>query len=270
MKMTVLVDNNGTEELPGEWGLSIFIEHGGLRWLLDAGQSDLHLRNAASLGIDLALVDHAVLSHAHYDHADGLRYFLSVNSKANIIVAAGAGERCWKIKGGQWEYIGISKGLLAQVGTRLKRIACIEQIEKGVYILPHVTEGLEKKGLAEQMYVRDGEDARPDDFSHEQSLVFETPQGLVVFNSCSHAGADIVVREVMEALPDRPLHALVGGFHLYNKTEEYVRVFARRMEDTGVKSLCTGHCTGETAFEILREEMGSKAVQFRTGFAMEV
>ena len=37
MKMTVLVDNIGTEALPGEWGLSLYIEHRGLRWLLDAG-----------------------------------------------------------------------------------------------------------------------------------------------------------------------------------------------------------------------------------------
>ena len=91
----------------------------------------------------------------------------------------------------------------------------------------------------------------------------------MVFNSCSHAGADIIVREVMEALPRRPLYALVGGFHLYNKTEDHVRAFVRRMEATGVKKLCTGHCTGEAAFEILREEMGSKAVQFHTGFTME-
>ena len=29
MKMTVLVDNIGTEKLPGEWGLSLYIEHNG-------------------------------------------------------------------------------------------------------------------------------------------------------------------------------------------------------------------------------------------------
>lgn len=30
----------------------------------------------------------------------------------------------------------------------------------------------------------------PDDFTHEQSLVFRTDNGLVIFNSCSHSGAD--------------------------------------------------------------------------------
>ena len=129
MKMTVLVDNIGTEKLPGEWGLSLYIEHNGLRWLLDAGQSDLYLRNARALGIDLALVDHAVLSHAHYDHADGLMSFLALNGRADLLVAAGAGERCWKIKDGQWKYIGIAKGLLAKAGGRLRRCSAMTQVE---------------------------------------------------------------------------------------------------------------------------------------------
>ena len=65
MHITVLSDNNGTESLAGEWGLSILIEHGALRILLDAGSSDLFLKNAAALGKDLQNLDFAVLSHAH-------------------------------------------------------------------------------------------------------------------------------------------------------------------------------------------------------------
>lgn len=269
MKMTVLVDNIGTEALPGEWGLSLYIEHRGLRWLLDAGQSDLYLRNASALGIDLSLVDHAVLSHAHYDHADGLASFLALNGRADLLVAAGAGERCWKIKDGQWKYIGIVKGLLASAGKRLRRFSAMAQVEEGVYVLPHATPGLDRAGLAEQMYLRDGDAVRPDDFSHELSLVFETPRGLVACSSCSHAGADVIVREVREALPGKPLLALVGGFHLYNKTAGHVQAFARRLADTGVETLCTGHCTGDAAFGMLKALLGGRAVQFRTGLAME-
>ncbi|MBQ9406614.1 MAG: MBL fold metallo-hydrolase [Desulfovibrio sp.] len=269
MKMVVLVDNIGTEELLGEWGLSIYIEHRGVRWLLDAGQSNLYLRNAKALGINLALVNHAVLSHAHYDHANGFKFFFAINGRADLLVAAGASERCWKIKDGQWEYIGIAQGLLAQAGKRLRRIACLEQIEEGAYILPHATAAFEKTGLSEQMYLRDGEDSMPDDFTHEQSLIFETERGLVVLNSCSHVGADIIVREVMEALPGKPLLSLVGGFHLYNKTENQVRAFAKRLAAMRVESLYTGHCTGMEAFMTLREVMGTKIAHLRTGLVTE-
>ena len=71
MKATVLVDNIGTEDLAGEWGLSFFIEFRGKKVLLDAGADGLFAENAGKLGISLNEADYAVLSHAHYDHADG-------------------------------------------------------------------------------------------------------------------------------------------------------------------------------------------------------
>ncbi len=41
MQATVLVDNIGQAEMPGEWGLSIYIEMNGQRLLLDTGASAL-------------------------------------------------------------------------------------------------------------------------------------------------------------------------------------------------------------------------------------
>ena len=72
MKATVIVDNKKSEDLKGEWGLCIYIEYNGQNILLDAGASDLFAENAARLGMDLKAVDAAVLSHAHYDHANGM------------------------------------------------------------------------------------------------------------------------------------------------------------------------------------------------------
>ncbi|MBR5734976.1 MAG: MBL fold metallo-hydrolase [Desulfovibrionaceae bacterium] len=269
MKMTVLVDNAGTETLPGEWGLSIHIESNGQRFLLDAGQSDLYQKNAGALGIDLSLVDHAVLSHAHHDHANGFASFFEVNSKADLWVSASCGENCWKRKDGGWKYIGIAPGILAKAESRLRRARGMEQVEEGVFLLPHAMPGFGGAGLAEGMFLREGEGFRPDDFCHEQSLVFDLPSGLVLFNSCSHAGADRIVREAAEHFPGRRLHAMIGGFHLCNKSAEQVRDFARRLRDTGVEAVCTGHCTGAQAFAVLKEELGDRAAQFCTGFTME-
>ena len=82
MKATVLVDNIGTEDLAGEWGLSFFIEFRGKKVLLDAGADGLFAENASKLGISLNEADYAVLSHAHYDHADGMAEFFALNTKA--------------------------------------------------------------------------------------------------------------------------------------------------------------------------------------------
>lgn len=82
MKATVLSDNIPAENLGCEWGLSIFIEYHGKHILLDAGASGLFLKNADVLGLNMKDVDFGVLSHAHYDHADGIPEFFKVNSSA--------------------------------------------------------------------------------------------------------------------------------------------------------------------------------------------
>ena len=96
VKMTVIVDNISAEGLRGEWGLSILAEADGKKILVDAGGSELFASNMASLGFDIGAVDYAVLSHAHYDHANGMPRFFKDNSKAKFYLREGAAENCYK------------------------------------------------------------------------------------------------------------------------------------------------------------------------------
>ena len=138
----------------------------------------------------------------------------------------------------------------------------------GVSLLPHTTPGLAAKGKAGKMYrLRDGK-YTPDDFSHEQSLVFQTDRGLIIFNSCCHAGADVIVRETQEAFPGQTIRALVGGFHLFETPDEEVYALGQRLAESGVEEIVTGHCTGERGFQILKEVLGARATQLRTGLVL--
>ena len=53
-------------------------------------------------------------------------------------------------------------------------------------------------------------------------------------------------------------------------TDEEVRAMAARIRETGVELVCTGHCTGDRAVEILREELGEKLMEFYSGFEINV
>ena len=270
MRITVLSDNNGTELLPGEWGLSILIERNGLRILLDAGSSGLFMENARFLGADLGSVDFAVLSHAHYDHADGFVPLLREYPRLRVYVRQSIGADCCAIKEKGLEYIGVAPALLEGLGERLVRVEGDCELAPGVWLIPHKGPGREKIGERERMFIKKGEALTPDDFSHEQSLVFETEKGLAIFNSCSHAGASEIVEEVCRTFPGRRVYAYVGGFHLYKKTPEEVRRFARRLKAANVEKICTGHCTGDAAFAILKEELGESVAQFRVGLETEL
>lgn len=270
MHITVLSDNNGTELLPGEWGLSILIEHEGLRILLDAGASDQFLKNAAALGKDLTNLDFAVLSHAHYDHADGFVPLLRENPALKVYVRTCVMKDCYAQKESGMEYIGVAPALLDEFEIRLARVDGDCKLAEGVWLIPHKRPHRAQIGARERMYTMRCCVLHPDDFSHEQSLVFETAKGLCIFNSCSHAGASEIIGEVCDTFPGQRVYAYVGGFHLYQKTPEEVAQFAGQLETCGVEKIITGHCTGDAAFAVLKERLGGRITQFHTGLETDI
>ncbi len=268
MRATVLSDNIPWEGLEGEWGLSIYITHRDRRILLDSGASGLFLENADKLGIDLTRVDYAVLSHGHPDHSNGMEDFFRAAEGVPFYVRPGC-DSCYIRREDGIGYGGIPRGAAERFGDRVVFVEGDFSPSPGVWLIPHKTPGLAAQGAADGMYTRRGGAMEPDDYAHEQSLVVETERGLVIFNSCSHAGADNIIREVGETFPGQRLLALVGGFHLFRRTDEEVRALARRIRDTGIAAIYTGHCTGERGLELLGEELGEMVHPFRTGLVME-
>lgn len=267
-KLTVIVDNTPACGLRGEWGLSILVEYNGKCILADAGSSALFAENLGKLGFDASKIDYAVLSHAHFDHANGMPVFFSVNDHAKFYLRENAGEDCYKRILFFNKYIGLPRNVLSDFSGRIELVSGNFRLCEGAYLIPHSTAGLSEIGRRERMYRKEGRRFVPDDFSHEQSLVLDTDKGLVIINCCSHGGAVNIISEVRRAFPDRHVHGLIGGLHLYNKTDEEVRAAARAIRDTGIDLLCTGHCTGDRAYAILEEELGSRLSRLQVGLEM--
>ena len=269
LTVTVLVENTPVKGLAAEHGLSahlLYVCDGqATSVLLDFGQSDAFARNARTLGIDLAAVDIAVLSHAHYDHADGMPAFFARNSAALLRLSAACAESCWSTKAGTAEphYIGIGHGLLARFSDRIARVSTsrVTTIAPGVHLVPHTTPDLAQAGERAGMLLRSGDAWVPDDYAHELSLVFEldpSPSGeqrVTVFNSCSHAGLPTIAAEVTDAFPEARIAAYVGGLHLVHASDEQIMQIADAIRATGIEHLHTGHCTGSHAFDLLRREL---------------
>ena len=272
MRATILIDNIPSQDLAAEWGLSVYIEYNGHVFLLDTGASSAFADNADALGLDLSKVEYGALSHAHYDHADGMDTFFARNASAPFYLRKGCDEGCYGSADTDpdgYHYIGIKKGLLKTYADRIRYAEGKVCLIPNVYLIPHSTPGLEACGEAGKLYWTDGKTMRPDDFRHEQSLIFDTDQGLVLFNSCCHSGADVVVQEAIDAFPGRPIDAIVGGFHLYQTPPEEVLAFAKRLEQTGVRHIVTGHCTGQPAFDLLKQSLGDRVQQLHTGLVLE-
>lgn len=253
MRVTVLMENTSPEGLLHEHGLSLHIAYQGRSILLDGGSSGRFVRNAAALGVDLRRVDAAVLSHGHYDHADGLSAFCEANAAAKIHARPAVREPDYVQVGPVKKFIGVSPALLARFGDRFELADGPRELFPGLHLVPDAAHG-------------------------EQSLVAETAGGLVVMNSCCHAGPGPIVRDILARFPGQAVRALVGGFHLMGlmgaKTlgaaPGDVKALARLLTDElGVSEIYTGHCTGAPAFQLLSDERPDQIHPLRTGDVLE-
>ena len=241
MNVTVLMENTALEGcgLAVEHGLSLYIRYRGRELLLDAGSSGRFADNAQALGVDLSAVETAVLSHGHYDHADGLRRFFQINSRAKVYMRPGAAGGYFAMDPGRPRYIGIHRDILEQSRDRFVSVEGPYALMEGAWLIPDTVRDPAFAGRADNLAYRRGEDDFiPDDYRHEQSLVLEGERGLAVFNSCSHTGIVNIVRGVLEQFPGRKVHAVVGGFHMFSKGEtgmncppEHVYQVAAALED---------------------------------------
>lgn len=276
LSITTLVENTPAADLCAEHGLSLHLAYGDLRVLLDFGLSDAFAQNADTLGIDLAQVDLAVLSHAHYDHADGMGSFFVRNAAAPLYLSEACAETCWSTRGNTMEphYIGIHEGLLTKFAQRLSPVTVshVTTIAPGVHLVPHTTPDLQETGRKAGMFLMQGDILVPDGFAHEITLVLELGDApdapLVIFNSCSHAGLPAIVHEVQAAFPARRIAAYVGGLHLVHVSDGAVIEVARAVAEAGIGQLCVGHCTGARAIELLSQQLPGRVTPLHTGLRL--
>lgn len=277
MRITVLIENTSDGKLACEHGLSLWIRYGSSQILLDAGSTDAFLMNAAAMGIDLKQVDAAVLSHAHYDHSGGFSAFCNYNHHARIYLQKSSKEACYSLYQGKKRYLGIPETVLKECEDRFCYVEGELELCKGVWLLPHTAEGLSERGVKAHMFRKTRHGFTADDFSHEQSLVLETPRGLVLCSSCSHGGIDTIVKEVKKRFSGRKVCTVIGGFHLMTPggistlayTPEEVTALGHTLFQEGVEEIYTGHCTGEPAFTILKEYWPERVHYLRTGSVLE-
>lgn len=275
MKITVLMENTAPEgcALIPEAGLSLYIEYRGHKLLLDAGASGRFAENAEQLGVDLSAVETAVLSHGHYDHADGLGRFFQANNSAKVYMGPGAAGPYYSTGKDGHYFIGIRRSVWDGWRDRFAEVKEATALMEGVWLIPDTCRDPEFAGQATDLLFKRGEgDFIPDDFRHEQSLVLEGERGLVLFNSCSHSGIVNIVRGVQEQLPGKQIYAVAGGFHMFGKGEhdmncsrEYVFRVADALKELGVEQVYTGHCTGQAALTLLKERFGPGCHALYTG-----
>ena len=276
MRITVLVENTGPSEFKIEHGLSLYIEFNDKKYLLDAGPSDSFFKNAHALSIDLGRVDKAVLSHGHYDHGDGFMVFLNQYKDKVVYGAKNIFDDYYSGSGGSVHYIGLSSKL-KQMKNRFNTISKDTKIDEKIYLILDDVSNTKEIGMQKKLYKKVDDVLQPDNFDHELSLVFDTPKGLVICNSCSHAGLESIVDNIKKRL-NKPVYAYVGGLHMKSTknhietssfTEEQIQnlcIFIKK----NIQYVLTGHCTGNVSYDLLKKYLKDRIDFLTTGKTIEI
>ncbi len=247
VRVVVLADNCASARAArGEHGLSYSIEIGGRRALFDTGQGLVLAENAQALGLDLGAVETIALSHGHYDHTGGLPVVLAA-ARAPVTVHLHPDALQPKYNGTR--AIGIppaARDALAGPNIRLVQSRGPGEVAPGLFLTGEIPRPHPEEALAEIFHLDpDGQSVDP--LLDDQSLYFDTDQGVVVLLGCAHAGVVHVLEHVQTLTDHRPIRAVLGGMHLGAATPARLEWVIGHLPRLAPPLLVPMHCTGPRA-----------------------
>lgn len=265
LKITVLVTNvAGDPHLgDGEWGYSALVEVDGHKILYDTGaSSDMVLKNAKALHIDLSDVEDVVLSHNHWDHVGGLmtlrREFAKTNPRAMSRAHVGAAIFEPRLNEAGEDQNGlrlIKAEYLATGGVFIVHDKPTE-LYPGVWLTGPVPRPNEEKNWSPGLWLMTAQGRVEDNVPEDSALVFDTNEGIVVLTGCGHAGIVNIVEYARIIAGNKPLLAVIGGLHLFNASDQTLAWTGAKLKSYRIENLLAGHCTGIEATYRLRESTG--------------
>ncbi len=234
IQLTIVYDNYAFKPgLETAWGFACLIEGFEQTILFDTGgDAAIFQRNMTTLGIEPHTIDALVLSHAHWDHQNGIpalldqhadltAYFLKSFPGDLKLQAAGYGASVFEVQGA----LTICENVFStgQLGSEIP----------------------------------------------EQALVLRTPRGLIIVTGCAHPGVVEIVRKAKDMFREEVL-LIMGGFHLYKRDTTAAEGIVHDFRALGVLNIAPTHCSGDPARQLFQEAYGANFIQVGVGKALRL
>jgi len=263
ISFTILYNNVPYDRnLTTAWGFSCLIEGLEKTILFDTGgDGRILLSNMEKLKVDPQKIDVVIISHIHWDHRGGLLSFLDKNNKEalpqsgkNLVNRAplveGASEARPHNKVTVYLPVSLPQDFKEKARRRGAKVISVHNPVK----------------ICENVYST-GELGT---WVKEQSLVIDTPKGLMVVTGCAHPGVVNIVRNAQELLKKERVYLVLGGFHLLAYSEPQVKRIIKNLKAIGVKKVGPSHCTGGRPIELFRKAWGEDFFDLGCGARLEI
>jgi 7,8-dihydropterin-6-yl-methyl-4-(beta-D-ribofuranosyl)aminobenzene 5'-phosphate synthase len=258
MKISILTDNHPGSRTPAEHGLSYLIEYDGKKLLFDTGQSDMFLRNAATMNLNLTDINLVILSHGHYDHGDGL----SDLTGGSLLCHPGCFVKRYRKR--DHTYIGL-KSTKSEIEQKFNLVTSSEPYkitERIIFLgqIPRITDF--ESNTSSFVF----EDEIPDFVQDDSAVVLLLTDGLFIITGCGHAGIVNTLEYAKKVAGTKKLIGIMGGFHLKEvdlQTTETIRY----LKGNNIEHVYPSHCTGLPALSAFYQSFGMPLI--KTGDIMD-
>jgi len=277
VRLTVLIEDlvmakdAAEKRLIAKHGLSILVEaksnNTNFCILLDAGpSSEALLNNIDAIGVNLRKIDAVVLSHGHYDHANGLIGVLKSLGKPVPVLAH---PKAFNPKFSM-------KPKLKSIGSAFT-LSAIENAggvpllaENSVKIFDDITTTGEIKRVTYEkstgFFTVENGHFMEDPILDDQALIINIKnKGLIIITGCAHAGVINTVRCAQKIMKQEKVYAVLGGFHLIDATPKQIQMTIDDLKTFNLKFLGPCHCTGRKAISKFKEAFGDRCKLLKTG-----
>jgi 7,8-dihydropterin-6-yl-methyl-4-(beta-D-ribofuranosyl)aminobenzene 5'-phosphate synthase len=249
MKLVVLSDAKAMDGYGSEHGLSFLIEVDNQPTLFDTGASDVFLKNARILGMDLNGLDRVVLSHGHWDHGNGLQYL----DNLPLVCHPGCFVRRYRKSGRENLGLALSKTKIeAKFDLRTSSEAL--KLSENLYFLGEIPRVNDFEARSTKYQLEDGQ---ADFILDDSGLACITEKGLVVISGCAHSGICNMIEHARQVTGVYRVEAVLGGFHLSGLNVQ-ARSTIQFLHDLGVHQVLPSHCTLEPALSTFRDRFKSQ------------
>jgi 7,8-dihydropterin-6-yl-methyl-4-(beta-D-ribofuranosyl)aminobenzene 5'-phosphate synthase len=131
------------------------------------------------------------------------------------------------------------------------------EIQPGVWLTGPVPRKYPERNWSGALQLRgDKGEMSEDNLPEDQSLVIDTAKGLVVISGCGHAGVINTLEYARAKVRQAPIYAAIGGFHLYQASDEHLAWTAGKLKEFGIEQFLGAHCTGIEAVYKIRQLTG--------------